>query len=337
MKKFVLIIIIFIDLIFRNLNVSAQEKEIYTLEKTIPLAGISDADYLYTDVANRRLYVSHRFSVHILDLDSEKEIGLIENLNGVHGITVANKEGKGFISEGKGNSVKVFDINNFKIIKSISVNGKNPDGICFDPFSNCVFTWNGNSGSSSVIDAKTLEEKATIYLGGRPEFGVSDGMGKVFDNNKAFNSLTTIDSKTDKVIDTLSLLPYGEPTASCYDSKNKRVFSGCRLNKGMLVIDPSKNKVIASLPICSEVDAIRFDEKTGLIFCSGDGTMTIIKQLNANKYEVVQTLTTGIMAKTMEIDRKTHKLYVSIADYEADKKKILPNTMRLLVYKMNSL
>lgn len=338
MKKYLLVLTVLVSFTAMFYRAKAQSKEPYSFDKQISLPGESDGDYLFTDQDNRMLYVSHRFSVHVLDLNTEKQIGIFENLQGVHGITIAPNAGKGFITEGKGNSVQVFDIKTLKIIKSIPVSGKNPDGVLFDAYSNQVFTWNGNSGNTSVIDVNSLTEKITIELGGRPEFGVSDGKGKVYDNNKSLNIIKVIDCKTLKVVDSITPLPCETPVALCYDSKNKRLFTGCRGNKGMSVININNNKVITTLPICPEVDAIRFDEETGLIFCAGDGCTTIIKQESADKYSVVQTLVTGPLAKTMEIDKKTHKIYISIGDYalqENGKQKPIPNTMRLLVYKLN--
>jgi hypothetical protein len=103
----------------------------------------------------------------------------------------------------------------------------------------------------------------------------------------------------------------------------------------MEVINTANNKIVITLPICKAVDAIVYDAFTGLIFCSGDGTTTIIKQESADKYSVAQTIVTKQRAKTMALDNKTHKIYISSVDYEPGTKKILPGTFALLVYKMN--
>ena len=77
------------------------------------------------------------------------------------------------------------------------------------------------------------------------------------------------------------------------DIENGRTFSGCRENKGMSVVDVKTGKVITTLPIGAGVDAVAYDPETKLIFCScGDGTVTIIKQLIADSYSVIQTLKT---------------------------------------------
>ncbi len=102
----------------------------------------------------------------------------------------------------------------------------------------------------------------------------------------------------------------------------------------MSVVDAITGKVIATLPIGAGVDAVAYDPETKLIFCScGDGTTTIIKQLSANNYSVIQTLKTPMRARTLTLDTRTHKIYLSVADFEAGTRKALPNTFKVLVYK----
>ena len=102
----------------------------------------------------------------------------------------------------------------------------------------------------------------------------------------------------------------------------------------MSVVDALNGKIIATLPIGAGVDAVAYDLATKLIFCScGDGTTTIIKQQSANEYSVIQTLTTPMRAKTLALDIKTHKIYLSVAEFEPGTRKALPNTFKVLVFK----
>ncbi len=76
---------------------------------------------------------------------------------------------------------------------------------------------------------------------------------------------------------------------------------------------------------------------TGLIICSnGDGTATIIRQENANQYAVVQTLNTQWKAKTHAYDPQTKTIYFSAFDMQSDNKTRIPDSFKVLVYKMKS-
>ncbi len=321
---------------FLSLASSAQNNALYTLDKSISVPGDGGYDYISIDDVNKHLFVSHGGSVNVIDLKTEKPIGSIDSMKGVHGIAIDNEVNKGFISDGRDNSVVVFDLQTFKTIKVIPVTPKGPDGIMFDPYSKKVFVFCGRGNAASVIDVNDLKEIGTVDLGGGPEFAVPDGKGMIYNNLEDKNSLNVIDANTMKVVRNYPLAPCGGPTGLTYDAKHKLVFTGCRENKGMSVVDVKTGKVISTLPIGAGVDAVVYDPKTKLIFCSnGDSTTTIIKQNSEKEYAVVQTLYTKVRAKTIALDKDTHKIYLSVAAFQPGTRNIIPGSFEVLVYKMN--
>jgi DNA-binding beta-propeller fold protein YncE len=313
-----------------------QSSTIYSFEQSISLPGDGGYDYLFIDEVNSHLFVSHGTSVNIIDLKTNKVIGSVDNMKGVHGIAVDNELNKGFITDGRDNSVVVFDLKSFKTITTIPVTPKGPDGIMFDPFSKRIFAFCGNGNAASVIDVNQLKEIGTVDLGGGPEFAVPDGKGIIYNNLEDKNSLDVINANTMKVLHNYPLSPCGGPTGLALDKQHQRLFTGCRENKGMSVVDINTGKVITTLPIGGGVDAVVYDASTNLIFCSnGDSTTTIIKQKSADDYAVVQTLYTRVRAKTMALDKVTHKIYLSAPLFEPGTRKIIPGTFTVMVYKMN--
>jgi YVTN family beta-propeller protein len=316
------------------LTASLTFAQTYVLDKTVALTGDGGYDYLSIDKVNNRLYASHGTMVNVVDLATDQQIGVIENLKGVHGIAIDNKANRGFISDGRANAIIAFDLKTLKTIATIPVDAKGPDAIMYDSYSDRVYSFNGESNNSSVVDPNTLKQVGTIALGGGPEFAVSDGKGKIYNNLEDKNSLNVIDTKTLKVIKNYPLAPKGAPTGIALDDKNKRTFSVSRENNSMSVINIANGKLVATVPIGTGVDAVAYDPETKLIFCSnGDGTTTIIKQETADKYSVVQTLATQVRARTLTLDTKTHKIYLSVAQFEPGTRKAVPNTFKLLIYK----
>jgi YVTN family beta-propeller protein len=311
-------------------SVNAQQ---YTFDKKIPVPGDGSYDYMAIDDVNHHLFVSHGTSFNVIDLATEQPIGVVEGMKGVHGIAIVNEVNKGFISDGKDNAVVVIDLTSFKTIRKIALPSTDEDAIIYDPYSKKVFVFNGDSKNTCVIDINTLELVKTIDLGGGPEFAVSDGKGLIFNNIEDLNSLAVIDTKTMTVRATYPLSPCGKPTGIAYDAVNKRLFSGCRTNMGLSVVDAATGKVITTLPIGAGVDAVVYDPVTKLVICSnGDATATIIQQSSADNYSVIQTLATKVRAKTMALDKSTHKIYFSVADM--DNRKPVPGTFGVLVYTM---
>ncbi len=317
-------------------GIKAQTENLYSLDKTISLPGEGGYDYLFIDQPNSKLYISHGLAVHVVDLKTNMLIGTIGNMQGNHGIAVATGSGKGFISDGKANAVVVFDIATLKTITTIPLTGKKPDAIIYDPFSKQVFAFNGGSNNTSVIDVNNLKEIKVISLNGAPEFAVADGHGKIYNNLEDKNILKVIDTKSMTGIAAYPLSPCGGPTGIAIDTINKRIFTACRENKGMSVVDITTGKIISTIPIGAGVDAVAYDAVTKLIFCSnGDGTTTIIRQQSADSYVVVQTLVTQTKAKTLALNTINHKIYLSVVDFIAGTKTVVAGSFKVLVYKMN--
>ena len=315
----------------------AQSKLSYESEKQVPLAGNGGYDYLFLDTASGRLYISHGDVVLVYDVRGEKVVGSITGMKGVHGIALAPEFGKGFISDGDGNSVVAFDLTSLEKLKTIPITGKDPDAIMYDPFSKKVFTFDGDSKDASVVDPATLTQVGTVPLGGQPEFAVSDGKGLIYNNLEDKSVLNVIDARSLKVLKTFPLDPCGGPTGLAIDKVHHRLFTVCRKNKGMSVIDITTGKVIATVPIGSGVDAVVYDGTTGYVYCSnGDGTASLIHQDSPDQYTVEQTIQTQWKAKTMALDPGTKKIYFVSFDMDSGNKNRIPGTFKLLIYKPKS-
>jgi len=320
-----------IALIVASQPVRAQQ---YVLDKKIAVPGDGGYDYLAIDEVNNHLFVSHGTAFNVVDLATEKPVAVIDGMKGVHGIAIVNEVNKGFISDGKGNAVVVVDLGTLKVIKTIRLPASDEDGIIYDPSSKKVFVFNGDSKSTCVIDIHSLELVKTIDLGGGPEFAVPDGKGLLYNNIEDMNVLKVIDTKDLTIKATWPLAPCGQPTGIAYDAANQRLFTVCRANRGMSVVDAVSGKVITTLPIGGGVDAVIYDAADKLIFASnGDATATVIRQESADKYSVVQTIATAPRAKTMAFDRKTKKLYFSAPEFQPGTRTAVPGTFTVFVYK----
>jgi DNA-binding beta-propeller fold protein YncE len=286
----------------------------YRLLTKIEIGGEGGWDYLTVDSAARRLYVSHATRVVVVDLDKDTVVGEIPNTNGVHGIAIVPELGRGFTSNGRDATATIFDLKTLKVLGQAKT-GKNPDAIIYDPASRLVFTFNGASADATAIDAASGAVKGTIALGGKPEFAVADGKGMVFVNIEDKSEVVAIDSKNLTVKAHWPLAPGEEPSGMAMDHKLRRLFIVCA-NKQMIVMDANSGHVVKSLPIGDGVDAAAFDPETKLAFSSnGEGTLTVVREESADKYSVIETAKTQRGARTMALDPKTHKIYLSTAQF----------------------
>jgi YVTN family beta-propeller protein len=288
----------------------------YKVLRSFAVGGDGGWDYVSVDSEARRLYVSRGSHVVVLDADSGKQVGDIKDTAGVHGALVAPGSGHGFTSNGRADSVTVFDSKTFEVQKTIAA-GKNPDALVYDPTTNCVCIANGRSHDVSVIDVKKLEVVATIAVGGKPEAMVVDGKGSLFVNIEDTSEVVRIDAKKNAVAQRFALAPGTEPSGLAIDTEHGTLFSACG-NAMLVVLDAATGKVLASPKIGTGVDGAAFDAASGLAFASnGEGTLSIVATRGEKPFTVVQTLPTLATARTLTIDAKTHCLYLPCAETEA--------------------
>lgn len=299
-----------LGLVFASAALAAGDSG-YRIVAKWPAAGSGKWDYLTVDSPHHHLFVSRATHVQAFDLESGKLAGDIENTSGVHGIALAQELNRGFTSNGKADSVTVFDLQTLKPITEIKISGKGPDAILYDTPSNRVYTLNGHSNNATVIDASSAREVATIALPGRPEFAVSDGAGHIFVNLEDKGEIAVIDAAHGSVQATWSLAPCEEPTGLAMDTARHRLFSVCH-NQKLIVTDSETGRRVAELPIGKHVDAAAFDPATSLVFSSnGDSAdVTVIYAATADKYVMRGNLATAAGSKTMALDPASHRVYV---------------------------
>jgi len=283
---------------------------------SLPLGGAGGWDYLSFDAARRHLFVSRGDRVLVIDVDGNRQIGTLADTPGVHGVAIAEDLQRGFTSNGKSASVTAFDLRTLKPVATITGTGENPDAIVYDAPSQHVLTFNGKSHSASVIDPARGAVIATIALPGKPEFAVSDGAGHVYDNIEDKSELVEIDTAANTVLHTWPLAPCESPSGLAIDVAHHRLFSVCD-NRLMVVTDARDGHQVARVPIGDGPDAVVFDAAQSTIYSSNgeSGTITAVHQHDADHYRVDATIATQVSARTLTLDPKLHRLYLSAARF----------------------
>ncbi len=294
-----------------TLSAAAAADTGYRITARWPTGGAEKWDYLIVDSTQHRLFVSRATHVQVLDLESGKIVGDIANTPGVHGIALAPDLNRGFTSNGKADSVTVFNLQTLAPVAVIKISGHGPDAIIYDAPSKRIYTFNGHSDSATVIDAAAAKEIANIALPGQPEFAVSDGAGRIFVNLEDKAQVAVIDVAKGSVTATWPLAPCEEPTGLALDAARKRLFSVCH-NERLIVTDSATGARVAELPIGKHVDAAAFDAQASLVFSSnGDSAdVTVVAAGPGDRYAVKGSLATAKGAKTMALDAATHRIYV---------------------------
>jgi DNA-binding beta-propeller fold protein YncE len=313
----------------------------YHLLKKIVLGGEGFWDYLALDTETRIMYITHGTEVVLFQIDSNQKLTPISGLQGVHGVAFVPKLGRGYISNGRADVLTVFDLKTREKSSEIKT-GANPDAILYDDFSDRVFSFNGRSADATAVNVTDNSAAGTIPLGGKPEFAQSDGSGTIFVNIEDTSEIAAFDSKSLQVLRRWKLAPGLEPSGLALDKKNRRLFSVCA-NNLLVVSNADTGVIVATAPIGSGCDGVRFDPGTGLIFSSnGEGTMTIVRQETPDKYAVLETVATARGARTLELDLQTHHVYLVTAEFAPapaataenprSRPQVLPGTFQILEF-----
>src|SRR5215468_11826069 len=127
---------------------------LYKVLKTVKVGGEGNWDYIYADVAGRRLYIPRRAPaapagaegaapsavrtrLTIFNLDTLEPAGEIDGIGG-NGAAVDPKSGHGFTSS---RPVAMFDTKTQKLMKTIDTADAQGDGIVFDAFNERVYVF----------------------------------------------------------------------------------------------------------------------------------------------------------------------------------------------------
>jgi DNA-binding beta-propeller fold protein YncE len=310
----------------------------YKVLKTAKVGGEGGSDYIYADVAGRRLYIPRGGTravpatdttpavaaipgrITVFNLDTLEPIVEIPDTGG-NGVAVDPKSGHGFSSS---KPVSMFDTKTLKVIKKIDVGAAQPDGILFDAFNDRVYVFSHPTKDATVIDSKDGTVLGTIDLGGVPEQGVADGKGNLWVvMQDAQGSVTAVDAKTMKATGHYPFGDKGGCNGLALDAKNHVLFAACARSGNpraqppqpmMVILSSVDGKIITTLPLAGGSDGAAFNPATMEAFSShGNGTLTIVKEKSPTTFEVEQDLQTMAGARTLTFDSKTnHILTMSV-------------------------
>jgi DNA-binding beta-propeller fold protein YncE len=300
----------------------------YHLLKTTSLpaapGGGEYYDYITVDAEARRVFVSHGTEVVVLNADDYSVVGNIGGLSRCHGVALAKDLGKGFITDGDARApateqeVAIFDLKTLKVTGRVKTGQIDTDAIIYEPVTKHIFTFNGDSHNTAVIDAVKESLITTIDLIGKVEFPAVDGKGMVYDNNPEKNDIVAIDARTNTIKSRWPTAPEGAPTSMAIDQKNRRLFSAGRGPQFVIMMDADTGKILKSYPISGGVDANSFDPGTGMLFvATREGMMHIYHEDSPDNLSEVEAVKTEYGAKTLQVDPKTHRVFLSTSDFNS--------------------
>jgi DNA-binding beta-propeller fold protein YncE len=282
--------------------------------QVIPLKGpIGRLDHLALDSVHHRLFIANmaNASLDVVDLEAGKLVKQIPEQKGIQGVAYAPDLDRIFVGNGAANACNVFDGRDYRLLKTVSL--EDADNVRYDAAKLRIFVSHRGKGLA-VIDAKSLILIAGIKLPAEPEgFQLELGGARIFLNTPSSRQVVVIDREKREVGARYTLTEAGSNFPLALDEAGRRLFVGCRKKPSVFVLDMDSGKELASVAIPGDTDDLFFDGKRKRIYAScGEGFLAVIDRKGADKYELLQKISTVKLARTSLYDPARGRLYLVV-------------------------
>ena len=289
------------------------------LVQTIVLKGKAGGlDHLALDSKHERLFLANKTNntLDVVDLKAGKLLKQIPNQQGVQGVAYAPELDKLFVGLGVKGFCNVFDGESFKLVESIKFED-DADNVLYNAAAKLVYVAHAVK-SVGVIDAKTFDLKTDIKLPGSVEgLAIEKGRPRLYANIPSPSMVAVIDTEKNEVIAKYPVQLAGSAHPIALDEVNHRMFVGCRKEPMVIVMDTETGKEITGIPIPGDIDDLVYDAKRKrLVATCGDGFLVVIKQTDADHYEVAEKIATAKGAKTSFFSADKDQIYLAVPRQE---------------------
>jgi DNA-binding beta-propeller fold protein YncE len=286
----------------------------YRLAQTVRLGPPNDWDYLAYDPSSGRVFVAHGNRLTVVDASSGKIVGHVGPIpGGPHGIAFDHAAGVGITDDGRIGQAVIFGLKTLKIVKRLTIQ-RGADAVTFDPVSGHAFVIDGDTGDIAVIDPARGRVVTFVHVGGDLEYAVPGGHGELYVNGVTHHEIFRINTATNRIDARWPMPQCRKPHGLAIDTVTHRLFSSCQ-NRRLVVVDSENGTVVSAVPIGGGTDADRFDPNSKLVFSSNgfDGTLSVIREINADTFVRVATIKTALSGRTMALDPATGRVFIAAA------------------------
>jgi hypothetical protein len=324
----------------------------YHLEKVVTIpGGDSGWDYNSIDPRHGRIFIAHRKDgLHVYDIKSGKVVKTMAQSANTNTSALAPEFDLGIAGTTDGYIV-VFKPSTLETLARYKSETDGFDGATYDPVSK-RFAIVGEADEEKkqtpvlLFDARTGKPLGSVVVdSAKVDAPRADNQGRIWLPLRDRNAVAQIDMQTMKVVTTVALDGCRKPSALELDNANKRIFVGCRGDASatprLAVLDAANGRKLAEVPIGRGVDEVMYDARSKSVMTANgeDGSLSVIRQVSADAYQLEQTVGTRPMARTGVLDERTGKIYLVNAQYvktyqdgKDGETRFIPNTFSVLTY-----
>ncbi len=313
--------------------VAAEQGAPLKLVQTFQLpAGIKGRfDHFGVDLKNGRLFATPEDSQRllVLDINTGRLIREIEGISKPHAVLYRADLNRIYVTDGVDGSLKIFDGTSYRLIDRIKL-FKDADSIGYDPSTGLLYVVNGGGDEGleysmlSVIDTAAGKKAADIRLEGKTleAMALDSFRPRLYVNNTARNQIEVIDRWKKAVVATWPVTLGKSNVSMALDERLQRLFVGCRSGQ-LVVFDTNTGKELQMLPIPAGTDDLVYGEGGRRLYVTGNGSVTVFEQDDADHYESLGTMPTVSGAGTGRLVPQISRYFVAAPQLDSESAAVL--------------
>ena len=291
------------------------------LTGSIPLPNVAGRmDHFAFDSAENRLFLSAlgNNTEEVIDLGLQRVVHTITGVPVPQGVAYSPETNKLFVGSDEG-KLYIYDGTKFDLITSIEF-GDDVDNLRYDSSEKRVYVGfgDGDTAAIAIVDAVSNKRLAEEYkVGAHPEsFQLEQSGPNIYVNVPDLKQIVVVNRKSGAIARWPVTMDANFPMA--LDEPNHRVFVATRSPARMAVFDTNTGKLVTALPCVQDSDDIYYDALRNRIYVSGgEGFISVFRQFDADHYELMAKVPTGVGARTSAYSGKVGKkgfdrLYVAV-------------------------
>jgi DNA-binding beta-propeller fold protein YncE len=308
--------------LFGVLGPAAAGEPALKLVQTIELQGKAGRlDHMVVDAKGQRLFLCNKVNntLDIVDLKAGKLLKQVTGQSGAQGVAYAEDLDRLFVGLGTGGYCNIFDTRDYKLVKTVKFTDDS-DNVRYHPKTKLVYVAHAEN-ALGVIDAKTYAVKTDIKLPGQAEaFQLESGRPRLYLNVPSTPEVLVIDTDKNEIAARYPLKLAAANYPMALDEANHRIFIGCRKEPKLVVMDNDTGKEVTSVGIPGDTDDVFYDVNRKRLYAScGEGFLAVIRQVDADRYELQEKIATVKDARTSYFDADTGRLYLGVPRQQGKK------------------
>ncbi len=298
-----------------------------TLVAKIPVPPMTGTwDHLTADQATKRLFLSAQDQqlVYVVDVPGRALVHQISaDFDRPQGELYVPQVGRLVVTNGRDGRVRILHGHNYRVAATLTLS-LGADMIAFDPRHRVLYVESGGTDSQrgpgwlALIDPVTGELVGKITTGYRAAALVmAHRRARLYVAIPARDQVAVIDTDTRRVVRRFAVP--GRPASMALDEAGGRLFVATRTFPGdprpptFNVLDVDTGRVVASLASRDATEDMTFDPvHRGIYTTSLDGFVQAYRQVDADHYQLMETLATAPHAGTSQFIPALDELCVAV-------------------------